>query len=585
MEKNLKDLLHDEYMDEQGEKKRRRQKSVLYDTKGRRVRKRLSKAARGVGTAAAVIAVLLSAIYIPPQFYKPKDDSSYNPLTADARMIRVAQQYYKEHPDADFDGDGMTNALEDQYGTDPYRVDSDFDGISDYAEVNITKTSPTAKSDNLLDEVRKDDKKHGYSIGTPYKIDDIILWPDSYSDKARGGVVRTLNGYRFSFYHGWVKFPEKVYVYAYEEGVHRELQHREEEDAWYIDGSYEVRCYSQPLTFANRLRVPFSGNIFLDDGKFAKTLSGILPDKGGPLTCQRVAEIDEDPDVSKDVKAPIVYPFVDKADASRFANNQNTLKDYTYVIKHIDAGYCVSVSMYSSSTGESIGVIYGYTSDGSLLVADPATLKPCGKIKVTEFAMRMMGKDGNIGQYTWFEWSGLGFDSLKYNDRISFVSTASSKDDTKPVAVSEKADSEQASENQSEKVTEKITRKQAETSDKKSGDENRKSGVKSSEKKMGTGNKETNKETNKTDSLKNAKEGMQAETDKEKESETLVNIFDSQSDSGQNDTKTPETKAPGTNSSGEGTSETKDSEVKGQKESSKPEKTETKDTVATFSLN
>lgn len=585
MEKNLKDLLHEEYIDEQEEKKRRRQKRVLYDTKGRRVRKKLSKAARGLGTAAAVLAVLLSAIYVPPQFYKQKDDTSYNPLTADAKMIRVAQQYYKEHPDADFDGDGMTNALEDQYGTDPYRVDSDFDGISDYAEVNITKTSPTAKSDNLLDEVRKDDKKHGYSIGTPYKIDDIILWPDSYSDKARGGVVRTLNGYRFSFYHGWVKFPEKVYAYAYENGVHKELQHREEEDAWYVDGSYEVRCYPQPLTFANKLRVPFSGDIFLDDGKFAKTLSNILPDKGGPLTCQRVAEIDEDPDVSKDVKAPIVYPFVDKADASRFENNQNTLKDYTYVIKHIDAGYCVSVSMYSSSTGESIGVIYGYTSDGSLLVADPATLKPCGKINVTEFAMRMMGKDGNIGQYTWFEWSGLGFDSLKYNDRISFVSTASSKDDTKPVAVSEEADTEQASEKQNEKVSEKATEKQSETSDKKPNGEIRKSNAKSAEKKTGTKNEKTDKEKDKTGSLKNAKEGMQAGTDKKKESETLVNIFDTQPGSGQPNTKTQETKAPETIPSEESTSATKDSEVISQKESSKPEKTETKDTVATFSLN
>jgi hypothetical protein len=40
------------------------------------------------------------------------------------------------HPDADPDGDGLTNAEEEQHGTNPFAADSDGDGVSDGDEVN-----------------------------------------------------------------------------------------------------------------------------------------------------------------------------------------------------------------------------------------------------------------------------------------------------------------------------------------------------------------------------------------------------------------------------------------------------------------
>jgi len=46
---------------------------------------------------------------------------------------------------ADWDGDGIPNYLEAIYGTDPYKKDTDGDGISDYDEINIYKTDPLSK--------------------------------------------------------------------------------------------------------------------------------------------------------------------------------------------------------------------------------------------------------------------------------------------------------------------------------------------------------------------------------------------------------------------------------------------------------
>ena len=43
----------------------------------------------------------------------------------------------------DLDGDGISNREEQNLGSDPQRVDSDFDGLSDFAEIRQYLTSPT----------------------------------------------------------------------------------------------------------------------------------------------------------------------------------------------------------------------------------------------------------------------------------------------------------------------------------------------------------------------------------------------------------------------------------------------------------
>lgn len=409
-------------------RRKERKRTARYDMRGRKIRTRFKKTVRIAAVCALIFAGLCILIYLPPVFGHSTKKALEGFVTAEASALRTSTRYAKDNPDSDFDSDGMPNFLEEQYGTSLFREDTDYDGISDYAEVFLTKTSPASKDSSLIQEVVSEDKKRGDAIGTPYKIDDIIFWPDNYESKAKGGVVRTLDGFRLCFFKGWIRFPEKVYAYAYEDGVHHELPHREEEDAWYIDGSLEVRCYLDELCFVNELELPFAGKIYLDDSSMPKMLSKILPDGGGIITCRRIAEIDMDPDTSPDVVNPVVMPYFDRSDISRFGKNQNMLKDYSYVIRTLDRGQCVAVSMYSPNVGEAEGVIYGYTPDGDLLVADPGSLKAAGTIHITEYAMRMMGRDGQIGQHTWFEWEGLGFDSLRNGDRIVFGASSASSE-------------------------------------------------------------------------------------------------------------------------------------------------------------
>lgn len=43
----------------------------------------------------------------------------------------------------DLDGDGISNREERELGSDPQRIDSDFDGVGDFAEIRTYFTSPT----------------------------------------------------------------------------------------------------------------------------------------------------------------------------------------------------------------------------------------------------------------------------------------------------------------------------------------------------------------------------------------------------------------------------------------------------------
>ena len=82
--------------------------------------------------------------------------------------------------------------------------------------------------------------------------------------------------------------------------------------------------------------------------------------------------------------APLESPMINLDDQSRFGKNMNSLKDLSWLRKMIEAGECVAVSLYSPNSGEAVGIVYGYTENGSLLVAN-RDLKPCGTIKIVEW--------------------------------------------------------------------------------------------------------------------------------------------------------------------------------------------------------
>lgn len=433
--------------DAKSQKRRNKlKKTVTYAIDGKAVKEKLTKRKKAGLITITVIGCLALAIYVPPLFCQTSTDNNTVPITPDVSAIKTYQTYLKDHPDADFDKDGLSNALESENGTDPWKNDTDNDGVTDYAELYVTETSPVNASSVLIKQVVNEDKKNGTSISTPYKIDDIIFWPDDYSSKTFGGVVRTMWGYRFCNYTGWVRFPEKVHAYGYKDGKHYELQYRENEDAWYIASSDEIRLYNEPISFVHCLKIPFINTLYFDDNGFGRFLTKILPDKGGILTCYKASTLDTQPETEDNVTATLRCPFINRDDPSRFGQNMNTLKDLSWVRKLIEADQCVAVSLYSSNAGESIGIVYGYTKDGNLLVADES-LNPVGELSIVEECAHRMDKDGKIAQDSWFEFKGLGFDSVKYGDRISFFSstiTESSSDvsSVAPSAVEAAAESE-----------------------------------------------------------------------------------------------------------------------------------------------
>ena len=116
------------------------------------------------------------------------------------------------------------NSKEQQIGSDPYRVDTDGDGIMDSSEVFLTETSPVIYNKTLIEIAEKQMKDAGKSVQSPFKINNVVMWPDNIEARVYGSVVRTLNGYRFCNFQGWAQFPEGGYAYEIEDGIHRELR-------------------------------------------------------------------------------------------------------------------------------------------------------------------------------------------------------------------------------------------------------------------------------------------------------------------------------------------------------------------------
>lgn len=430
----MDDLLRAMALDaEEGKERKRRKKkksqAPTYTPDGKLKKGKMKAAAKvGIGFL-ALVAAAAAFVYVPPLAARPATEDAYVPLKADTSAIKAYQTYLKDNPESDFDGDGLINSLEAERSTNPWDVDTDGDGVSDYAELFVTETSPTDASNILVKQAASDDEKNGKDLSTPYKLDDVIFWPSDYASRAYGAVVKisqssTMVAYRFCYYDGWVKFPpyETAYAYGYANGRHYELEKNEGANAWRVTNSDEIRLYASPLRFAHQLTLPFLGVRYLEDDAVGRFLTEILPDDGGFVTCRKVASVDVDPKVDDAVTATFRAPAFEANDYSRLGADMTEMKYVSWARRVVDAGGCVAVSMYSDSIGESIGVVYGYDADGDLLVADLEG-NPAGKIKITEMAMRMMDATGTIGFRRWFEWRGFGFDSRRQGDRISFFAT------------------------------------------------------------------------------------------------------------------------------------------------------------------
>lgn len=380
-------------------------------------RKKFPKWLRNLIAGVIIVGVVL---YAPPLFMRPVSMEPAIQLEMDAAAIRAANEYLKDHPDDDFDGDGLANAKEQQAGSDPYRVDTDGDGIMDSSELSLTDTSPVIYNDTLLEITEQQMKEADKSVRSPFKINNVVLWPDNLESRVHGAVVKTLAGYRFCNFQGWAQFPEGSYVYAVEDGIHKELR-RNSEGAVYIpkaESGIAVEVYERPLEIIYQFSC-CGRSMYISNDVCGEILWFLLPEKGPALfTCRKMTTVDLDPDTSLGREAS-TRTVSTQMDDSRFGRNHILLTDLAQIRKSIEENRPVLTSLFSPTRGEAVVLIYGYTSEGDLLAADPETSEELGTIRIEERASRLYDKEGKILQYEWFLFDGLGFSSYS-KDRISF---------------------------------------------------------------------------------------------------------------------------------------------------------------------
>lgn len=405
-------------------KKKKKIKTInlpTYSTNGRNITPGKEQKRKQILLTAGIAAGIACVLYIPQFFYTTSEPDIS--VSADTTAIRKVSSVLRNYPEEDFDGDGISNAEEELAGTDPWNVDTDGDGVTDYCELKITSTDPLTAEVTLADKQKKSDTENEKSVGSPYKIGNVILWADDYASKSYGSVVETINGYRFCNFHGYAQFPdtEGKYAYSNQNGVHTLLEKRNEENAWRIDGDASVELYDKKLKEVCDLSI-LGFHFYPDSNVFFRGLSKILPDRGF-LTATTKTDMDIDPDTRDATVTDIQTMEYDKDDLKRFTLNSNTLNDLVYVRNSIkDDHACIAASLYDSKKGEYVVLIYGYDYDGNLLCADISSGKILGKIIITEKAKKIMNKTGDIVSMSYFDYQGFGFNSLQ-GDRISFFAT------------------------------------------------------------------------------------------------------------------------------------------------------------------
>jgi hypothetical protein len=329
--------------------------------------------------------------------------------------------YWKNMPDDDFDEDGLTNEKETSVGTGAYTVDTDNDGVTDYAELYITETNPKIPTDTVIGYVKRKNAENGKQVNSPIKVYNVVLWPDDYASRARGGVIRTFEGYKFNKFKGWVQFPEGEYAYKIVNGRHVELE-KNEQGYFHIDGGdVSVRLYNEPLETAYKICFIGGGFVRVEDNLLGKALHFMLPNNGsGFITCVKSAVSDFNETTGVGGSASIVTPDKIPLTDARFGRNMNKLSDLADIFAKIDGGECVILSLYSKERGEAFVLAHGYLYRGSIFVADITTGERLGAINFSEHAERLLDKSGELQQYEWFTFEGCGFDSAK-GDRIAIV--------------------------------------------------------------------------------------------------------------------------------------------------------------------
>ena len=400
-----------------------------FSTKGRVIRPEHGRRLKYAVIICAVIAFLTGFIYLPQLFIKDTVSSGTGSIPADTSVKSLIKEVTRSNWTSDFDGDGLDNQSEDTQGTDPYDIDTDGDGICDYAEIHITKTSPVTWNNTLLERQKLSDQENGSSVNSPYKIGNVVLWAEDYESKAYGSVVETDTGYRFCGFTGYAQFSlyKGWYAYKVENGVHTLLPYREEENVWQVSAGDTVELYEDRLADIVMLTV-FGNPVYVDCNIITGLLADLLPEKGFICAC-RITSADVVTGSGNMKLADIAIPSYDETSGTRFTKNTVQLSDLMYVRDCIDRNECVAFTIYHEDVGEKRGIIFGYTEDNTLLCADCDTLEYAGILQLTEQAEMMMDVTGNVVSYEYFTFDGFGASS-DAGFRINFFASTSGQRDT-----------------------------------------------------------------------------------------------------------------------------------------------------------
>lgn len=401
-----------------------------YDLKGRNRAPKIEKRKKRISITVIVVGLVVAFLYLPGFFLKDtvtNEQTTTHFVNLDRDATRTINTLLRSDGDSDYDGDGVSNSDEADFGTSPYLSDTDNDQVTDYAEKYVTKTDPTKGTSVLIDYQTKQDTEKNKTVSSPYSINNVIMYPSDYGSRSYGGVVQLdrdkkglVGAYRFVNFKGYVQFPEDGYAYKYENGTHTLLTKDEKNNVWKIDGDCVVEIYSSKLKEMKKLTL-FNHNFYLDSNEVLNIISKILPSKGF-VTMTDIVEVDTYADTSKNTVATIEKPVYDSSDTTRFKSNTNSLNDLLFVRSTVENGGCVAVSLFSEDDGEYIGIVYGYDAEGNLMIADPDTLEDIGKLYIKEKTVKMLDEMGDIVLVSSFDWSGLGLSSSK-GFKISFFAT------------------------------------------------------------------------------------------------------------------------------------------------------------------
>lgn len=312
--------------------------------------------------AVCVINRLPSFIY---GFIKSDDDQKTNfSCIVNDNFMNTSSQAASDHPNEDFDLDGIPN------GTDghPYDPDYNIDGVLD------------------SDEISK------FSVGSPIKVGNLIFEIDS----PISGITQYLDMYDADrLKDKWVKCELKDKVpYAYYDGNWHELETEKRKDGIYFQiPADDCRIKLLGSNSDNRTSVTIFGKkrfSYSNNGIGGKILGCIFTllypeDNGCPLTIgyrSNYIEYFADEKNTKDIISKASVSRINEANLSRFSGETLDSDGLDIIYAQLKEGKTSLLSLQSEK-GEVIVIVYGCDYLGNLYVADYRDPSVTGKLTIS----------------------------------------------------------------------------------------------------------------------------------------------------------------------------------------------------------